>query len=141
MNVKCISVLIALVCVITAGSVQTAIGAQFDSTLNPSEKESEFRILYQKTLLIDYESGGDIARQMSGPAAEYMKAAGIEPSALGLSRMYSSVCGHMIIDTKDKKLSTKIREQEMKVYETKITMKTLEAEEALASFMIKQVKI
>ena len=47
----------------------------------------------------------------------------------------------MIIDTKDKKLSTKIREQEMKVYETKITMKTLEAEEALASFMIKQVKI
>ena len=32
-----------------------------------------------------------------------MKAAGIEPSALGLSRMYSSVCGHMIIDTKDKK--------------------------------------
>ena len=77
----------------------------------------------------------------NGPAAEYMKAAGIEPSALGLSRMYSSVCGHMIIDTKDKKLSTKIREQEMKVYETKITMKTLEAEEALASFMIKQVKI
>ena len=66
MNVKCISVLIALVCVITAGSVQTAIGAQFDSTLNPSEKESEFRILYQKTLLIDYESGGDIAREMRG---------------------------------------------------------------------------
>ena len=64
MNVKCISVLIALVCVITAGSVQTAIGAQFDSTLDPSEKKSEFRILYQKTLLIDYESGGDIARQM-----------------------------------------------------------------------------
>ena len=66
MNVKCISVLIALVCVITAGSVQTAIGAQFDSTLDPSEKKSEFRILYQKTLLIDYESGGDIARQMRG---------------------------------------------------------------------------
>ena len=66
MNVKCISVLIALVCVITAGSVQTAIGAQFDSTLDPNEKKSEFKILYQKTLLIDYESGGDIAREMRG---------------------------------------------------------------------------
>ena len=78
---------------------------------------------------------------ISGPAAEYMRAAGIESSALGLSKMYSSVCRHMIIDNKDKKLSTKIREQEMQVYETKITMKTLAAEEALASFLIKQVKI
>ncbi len=92
----------------------------------------------KKTVAVSPFIGTDA---ISGPAAEYMKAAGIEPSALGLSRMYSSVCGHMIIDTKDKKLSTKIREQEMKVYETKITMKTLEAEEALASFMIKQVKI
>ena len=54
MNVKCISVLIALVCVITAGGVQTAIGAQFDSTVNPNEEKSEFRILYQKALLIAY---------------------------------------------------------------------------------------
>ena len=55
------------------------------------------------------------------------------------ARFYADVfcCRHYEI----KRLSTKIREQEMKVYETKITMKTLEAEEALASFMIKQVKI
>ena len=66
MNAKCISVLIALVCVITAGSVQTAIGAQFDSTIDPSEEKSEFKIQYQKSLLIDYESGGDIAREMRG---------------------------------------------------------------------------
>ena len=66
MNAKCISVLIALVCVITAGSVQTAIGAQFDSTIDPNKEKSEFKILYQKTLLIDYESGGDIAREMRG---------------------------------------------------------------------------
>ena len=50
MNVKCISVLIALVCVITAGSVQTAIGAQFDSTLDPNEVLSarDLEYLYQK---------------------------------------------------------------------------------------------
>ena len=70
MNVKCISVLIALVCVITAGGVQTAIGAQFDSTVNPNEEKSEFRILYQKALLIDYESGGDIAKHMRGVSVD-----------------------------------------------------------------------
>ena len=62
----------------------------------------------KKTVAVSPFIGTDA---ISGPAAEYMKAAGIEPSALGLSRMYSSVCGHMIIDTKDKKLSTISRKQ------------------------------
>ena len=48
----------------------------------------------KKTVAVSPFIGTDA---ISGPAAEYMKAAGIEPSALGLSRMYSSVCGHMII--------------------------------------------
>ena len=59
MNVKCISVLIALVCVITAGSVQTAIGAQFDYL----EKSPSFVEYCIRNASYRYESGGDIARR------------------------------------------------------------------------------
>ena len=44
----------------------------------------------------------------SGPAAKYMEAAGIEVSAYGVAKMYSDVCSHFVIDTKDKGLSKKI---------------------------------
>ena len=66
MNAKSISVLIALTCIIMAGSVQTAIGAQFESTVDPNKDESQFKILYQRTLIIDYGNGGEIAEQMRG---------------------------------------------------------------------------
>ena len=78
---------------------------------------------------------------LSGPAAKYMQAAGIESNAYGLAKMYSDVCSHMIIDTKDKALGKKIQNLDMKVYDTKITMKNKLAEEALASFILKQVHV
>lgn len=80
-------------------------------------------------------------KAISGPAAQYMEAAGIEVSAYGLAQMYSDVCSNLIIDSKDKLLSKKIQGLDMKVYDTKITMKTHEAEAALASFILKQVNI
>ena len=39
---------------------------------------------------------------ITGPAAKYMQAAGIESNAYGLAKMYSDVCSNIIIDTKDK---------------------------------------
>ncbi len=78
---------------------------------------------------------------LSGPAAKYMQAAGIESNAYGLAKMYSDVCSHMIIDTKDKALAKKIQSLDMKVYETKITMKNKLAEEALANFILKQIHV
>ncbi|MDX1595689.1 MAG: 2-phospho-L-lactate transferase, partial [Nitrosopumilaceae archaeon] len=68
-------------------------------------------------------------------------AAGIETNAYGLAKMYSDVCSKIIIDSKDRMLSKKIQNLDMKVYETKITMKTKQAENALASFILKQVRI
>lgn len=76
---------------------------------------------------------------ITGPAAKYMKAAGIESNAYGLAKMYSDVCSNIVIDTKDRALAKKIRSLDMSVYETKITMKNKAAEEALASFVTKQV--
>ena len=78
---------------------------------------------------------------ISGPAAKYMQAAGIESNAYGLAKMYSDVCSNVIVDTKDKALVSKIQGLDMKAYETKITMKNKLAEEALANFILKQVHV
>ena len=81
------------------------------------------------------------SKAISGPAASYMEAAGIEVSAHGIAQMYSDVCSNIVIDSKDRLLSKKIQNLDMNVYETKITMKTKQAEEALANFILKQVRV
>ena len=78
---------------------------------------------------------------ISGPAAKYMQAAGIESNVYGLAKMYSDVCSNIIIDNKDKTLTKKIKSLDIKVFETKITMKNKLSEDALANFILKQVHI
>ncbi|MGI0017072.1 MAG: 2-phospho-L-lactate transferase, partial [Nitrosotalea sp.] len=78
---------------------------------------------------------------VSGPATKYMEAAGMEVSVYGLAKMYSEVASHMVIDTSDRLLTRKIENLDMKVYETKIRMKEKKDEEALASFILKQVHV
>jgi LPPG:FO 2-phospho-L-lactate transferase len=78
---------------------------------------------------------------ISGPAAKYMQAAGIESNAYGLAKMYSDVCSNVVIDVKDKTLAKKIQNLDMKAYETKITMKNKIAEDALANFILKQIHV
>jgi len=80
-------------------------------------------------------------KAISGPAGQYMEAAGIEVNSYGLAKMYSDVCSNIVIDSKDKLLTKKIQNLDMNVYETKITMKTKQAEEALASYILKQVRV
>jgi len=80
-------------------------------------------------------------KSITGPAGAYMEAAGIEVSAFGLAQMYSDVCSNIVIDSKDHLLSKKIENLGINVYETKITMKNKQAEEALASFILKQVRV
>ncbi len=78
---------------------------------------------------------------ISGPAAKYMQAAGIESNAYGLAKMYSDVCSNIIVDTKDRLLVKKIESLDIKVFETKITMKNKIAEDALANFILKQIHV
>lgn len=80
-------------------------------------------------------------KAISGPAGDYMEAAGIETNAYGLAKMYSDVCSNIVIDSKDKLLGKKIENLDMKVYESKILMKNKTAEESLASFILKQVRV
>ena len=78
-------------------------------------------------------------KAISGPAAKYMEAAGVEVSAYGIAKMYSDVASHIVIDTSDRLLTRKIQNLDMRVYETKIKMKDKSEEEALATFILKQV--
>ncbi|MDE1862517.1 MAG: 2-phospho-L-lactate transferase [Thaumarchaeota archaeon] len=78
---------------------------------------------------------------VSGPAAKYLEAAGIEVSVYGLAKMYSEVASHIVIDSADKLHTRKIENLDMKVYETKIRMKEKKDEEALASFILKQMHV
>ena len=80
-------------------------------------------------------------KAVSGPAAKYLEAAGIEVSAYGVAKMYSDVCSHIVIDTKDKSLEKKIQDLDMHVYDAKIKMVNKNAEQALASFIQKQVRV
>lgn len=80
-------------------------------------------------------------KAITGPAAKYMEAAGIETNAYGLAKMYSDVCSNIVVDTKDKALIKKIEDLAMNGYETKITMKNKIAEDALASFILKQIHV
>jgi LPPG:FO 2-phospho-L-lactate transferase len=78
---------------------------------------------------------------ISGPAAKYLAAAGIEVSAYGVAKMYSDVCSHFVIDSKDKALAKKIQELNMHVYDAKIKMINKNAEQALASYIQKQIRV
>ena len=78
---------------------------------------------------------------ISGPAAKYMQAAGMEANAYGLAKMYSDVCSNMVVDAKDRLLAKKIQNLDMRVFETRITMKNKAAEDRLANFILKQVHV
>jgi len=78
---------------------------------------------------------------VSGPAGKYMEAAGLDVSVYGLAKIYSEVASHIVIDTADRIHTRKIENLDMKVYETKIRMKEKKDEEALASFILKQVHV
>jgi len=80
-------------------------------------------------------------KAVSGPAAKYLAAAGIEVSAYGIAKMYSDVCSNMVIDSKDKALGKKIQNLDMHVYDAKIKMTNKAAEQALGSFILKQVRV
>jgi len=78
-------------------------------------------------------------KAITGPAAKYLEAAGMEVSAYGLAKMYSDVASHIVIDSSDRLLTRKIQNLDMHVYETKIKMKDKIEEDALAGFILKQV--
>jgi len=120
--------------IIAPGNPLTSIGPM----LQIKGIRKELSKIKKKVVAISPLIGDDA---ISGPAAKYMQAAGIESSAYGLAKMYSDVRSNIIVDVKDRTLIKKIQSLDMKVFETKITMKNKLAEDALANFILKQVHV
>ena len=76
---------------------------------------------------------------VKGPAGKYMEAAGIEVSPFGVAKMYADVCSNFVIDTKDRMLTKKIESLNVKVHDTQIRMTNKKTEDALGSFLLKQI--
>lgn len=120
--------------IIAPGNPLTSIGPM----LQIKGVRKELSKMKKKVVAVSPLVGNDA---ISGPAAKYMQAAGIETNAYGLAKMYSDVCSNIIIDVKDRLITKKIQSLDMKVYENKIIMKNKQAEDALASFILKQVRV
>lgn len=120
--------------IIAPGNPLTSIGPM----LQIKGIRKELSKMKKKVVAVSPLIGSDA---ISGPAAKYMQAAGIETNVYGLAKMYSDVCSNIIIDSKDRLLTKKIQSLDMKVYENKIVMKNKQTEDALASFILKQVRV
>ena len=57
---------------------------------------------------------------------------------IDFSKVY--FCSKLIIDTKDRSQAKQIEAMDIKVFDTKLKMQNKNSEEALASFILKQVK-
>lgn len=124
----------AKVVVLAPGNPLTSIGPMLQIKGIKKELAKARRKVVAVSPLIGNES-------ITGPAAKYMKAAGIPSNVYGLARMYSDVCANLIIDTKDRHMRREIEQLDMTVYDTKIVMKSKVSENSLANFILKQVRV
>jgi len=65
---KPIFLTILLAGLIVIGSSAPVFGAQLDTTLNPNNAESPFKMSYLKTVFIEYPNGGDLFDALGGTA-------------------------------------------------------------------------
>ena len=63
---KAIFLTILLAGLIVIGSSAPAFAAQLDTTLNPNNAESPFKMSYLKTVFIEYPNGGDLFDALGG---------------------------------------------------------------------------
>lgn len=75
-------------------------------------------------------------KPVSGPAAKYMEAVGLEVSPYGAAKFYSDVISKFVIHTSDDKYANKIEDLGIKVYDTNIIMHDGTDETKLASYLL-----
>jgi LPPG:FO 2-phospho-L-lactate transferase len=74
---------------------------------------------------------------VSGPAAKYLSAVGVQASAAGVAEFYKEVAGSIVIDGRDREVASKtIKRLDMDVYETNITMQGRQDEVRLGRYLL-----
>jgi LPPG:FO 2-phospho-L-lactate transferase len=96
-------------------------------------RESEATILGVSPIV-----GGKALR---GPAAEMMKALGVEPTAAGVASMYSDFMDIFVLDEADESLKGEVEALGVKAYTTKTVMSSFGDRVALAGFCLKVLGI
>ncbi|MBN1329353.1 MAG: 2-phospho-L-lactate transferase [Candidatus Heimdallarchaeota archaeon] len=80
-------------------------------------------------------------KAFSGPAARLMKDLKIEPSSLGVAKLYEEFLDTMIICKSDTKLRSQIEKLGISVIETNISLNTDEERKALSKTILKTLEI
>ena len=75
-------------------------------------------------------------KPISGPAAKYMQALGIEVSPYGVAAFYSDIISRFIIHSSDQQYASKIEDLGIKVNHTNIIMNDKKDESRLASYLL-----
>ncbi|MGH9933900.1 MAG: 2-phospho-L-lactate transferase [Nitrososphaerales archaeon] len=75
-------------------------------------------------------------KPISGPAAKYMQALGIEVSPYGVASFYSDIISRIIIDSSDQQYARKIEALGINVNHTNIMMNDMKDESRLASYLL-----
>jgi len=76
-------------------------------------------------------------KAISGPAGKYLRAKGIESSALGIAKFYSQLISKIVIDNSDSNLSKAIKKMGVSSVETNIMMNNAEEEKRLGRLILK----
>jgi LPPG:FO 2-phospho-L-lactate transferase len=101
-----------------------------------SDLRKELEQTRQKVIAVSPLIG---AKAVSGPAAKYMRASGLEISAAGVANFYRNFLSKFIISAQDHGMKSQIERLNMQVYETNITMKARRDELRLGRFLMKMI--
>lgn len=75
-------------------------------------------------------------KAISGPAVKYMKALGLQVSALEVARYYRNLVGNFVMSVEDHRLAPEIQSLDMNVYETDISMKDGRGEKRMTQYLL-----
>jgi LPPG:FO 2-phospho-L-lactate transferase len=101
-----------------------------------SDLRKELEQTRQKVIAVSPLIG---AKAVSGPAAKYMRASGLEISAAGVANFYRNFVSKFIISAQDHGMKSQVERLNMQVYETNITMKARRDELRLGRFLMKMI--
>jgi LPPG:FO 2-phospho-L-lactate transferase len=102
--------------------------------LSLKEFRAELISLKERVVAVSPIIGNSV---ISGPAAKYMKSAGMHVSPVGVAKYYRKFLSKFVISELDSAISLKISNLDLSVYRTNIIMKNRYQENMLANYILK----
>jgi hypothetical protein len=100
---KAIILTVLLAGLIVIGTSAPAFGAQLDTTLNPNNAESPFKMSYLKTVFIEYPNGGDLFDALGG--TEWNVSGMADATNPGVQRLMNELNSNIQSDGSQAKIS------------------------------------